>query len=477
MQNSILKPLWHIVFILAVACGLHYGFAAPADAPQAPDKILAIEEFIVQAVRNDTVFEEILIEELKLKYAKALNIPAGDILLSVKSRYNFLLSLDKERADLSVGLERLFPYSGTTVSATYSNTPALSSGIMGSEFNALISQPIAQNAFGHATRLYDKIIGLETEVSRFQIVEAYEDYLAALIVAYYDWYSAYEDLKISESSYQENNKLLDNMLERAKQKIALPVDVNKVRLLVLTKEERLVRARETYDNLTNIIKKAVRYDGSDKLKPADPFNYQHRDIDFDRDYRSFMESSRTYEILTLLENKSSLEVKKSANDLLPSTNLLIGYKVEGDKWQMEDKNKLFYAGISLDWPFWNQEGQAVHEVALIDQRKREVMNQNKYIQLYTDLKNIYAQIQREQILIRLSEEKILLAESVLKDEARNYSYGKISLNDYINAVNDLDINRFSRTTHFVQLHKLITEWRRLTDRLVDQNVLKSAQPH
>ena len=62
-------------------------------------------------------------------------------------------------------------------------------------------------------------------------------------------------------------------------------------------------------------------------------------------------------------------------------------------------------------------------------------------------------------------------EMILKDEAVNYSYGKVTLNDYITAVNRVDENRFSYTEHSVQLNKLLIEWLRLTDQLVGKDVL------
>ena len=98
-------------------------------------------------------------------------------------------------------------------------------------------------------------------------------------------------------------------------------------------------------------------------------------------------------------------------------------------------------------------------------------NKNKYEDLHTNLKNLYLQIQREQKLIGISKTKITLAEAVLKDEAENYSYGKVTLNDYITAVNLVDENRFSYTENSVKLNKLLIEWLRLTDQLVGKDVL------
>jgi outer membrane protein TolC len=438
-------------------------------------QVLPIDEFIVRAAKNDLVFEEILIDALKVRYQKALNLPVGDLVLSVKSLHAFLLSRDDNNTDLGVGLSKLFPLSGTEISVYYSNSPSLSTGNMRSDFHAMISQPIARNAFGRGARLQDQIIGIEMELMRYQIVEAYEDYLASLMAAYYDWYSIYENLKISRSSLQANKKLLENMLERAEQRIALPVDVNKVKLLVLAKEELLLQTQEAYDHLTREIQRAIRHDNNN-LQPADPFGYHTVELDLKNDYQAFVESSRTYEIFNLLEQKTSITVDKSIDDLLPSTDLLIGYRSESDQWQMRNDDNLVYAGVSLEWPFLNDAAKARYEVSRIDQRQQTLANQNKNIQLYTDIKNIYSRIQREKMLIKLTEQRIALAESVLEDETRNYSYGKVSLNDYIDAVNKLDEYRFQKTSHAVLLHQLITEALRLTDRLVGKNVIEDFDP-
>lgn len=81
-------------------------------------------------------------------------------------------------------------------------------------------------------------------------------------------------------------------------------------------------------------------------------------------------------------------------------------------------------------------------------------------------------MEREKRLVKIAEEKIGLSLAILEEEAENYSYGKVTLNDYIDAVNRLDENRFNRTLHMIQLKKLMVEWLRMTDALVDKNVLK-----
>lgn len=459
--------------LVIVSAIISIWLAAPAYAHAADTKktrALPISEFVQLATQNDTVFEQILIDNLILKYRHATLLPTNDVILSVKTQYNYYLSQDRGEPELSMSLSRLFPTADTDVSVSYSRASSAINGNEDSELQLLISQPIAKNAFGRGTKLQDKIIGIENDVIRYQIVEAYEDYLAILTTTYYNWYSAYENLKVGNASYRSNLKLLDNIHERQRQNIALPVDVNKMKLLVADKKESLIVLQETYNNITNLISKAIRYSAGPALIPVRPARPATR-IQFARDYEAFTRTSRTYSTLNLLERQGTLEVKKAADDLLPSTNLLLGYKLEGNDWDIRQRDRAAFAGFSIEWPIGQTVGKAKHSIAKIERQKTVLSNKNKYEELHTNLKNLDQQINRELELIGVADNKIRLAEAILKDEAENYSFGKINLNDYLDAVNRVDENHFNRIDHMVQLNKLLVEWLRLTDKLVDKSVL------
>ena len=436
------------------------------------NRSLSIEVFITLATNNDTEFEEILIDELSLQYSKDLQLPARDLVLSVKGQYDFFLGQERNEPGATMSLSKLFPYVGTSVSAEYKSIPSFSSEDNSSEFTFSLAQPIAENAFGLATRLHDKIVGLEIDVARHQIIEAYEDYFAAIVNAYYSWYEAYETLRIGESVYSENMKLLKNIKDRQKSKIALSIDVNKINIQVLSKKEKLVILRQEYDQALNIVMKAIRYNEDKELEPKDPLIYKEVNIDFKKEYMSFKQNSRTYEILDLLETKSSLEVDKDANSLLPSINLLVEYEIQGDDFGIEESDDKIVAGVSMDWPFPDQVDKAQYETSKIARDKTKLATKNTHFKLYTDLKNLCRQIEKEKEIIAIVDEKIQLALAVVDAETENYSFGKVTLNDFIQAVNVLDDNRFNKTSHYIQLKKLIVEWLRLTDKLIDKSDIK-----
>ncbi|MFC1453336.1 TolC family protein, partial [Verrucomicrobiota bacterium] len=392
-------------------------------------------------------------------------LPARDIIVSLKQEYQAFLSQDRSEGATELGLNKLFPRTGTEISASYETSPAFGSDETQSELSFSLSQPIARNAFGRSTRLLERIVGMEVEVARHQIVEAYEDYLAGIMIAYLGWHESFENLAIARSSYRENRKLLDNIRERQSKQVARPIDVNKIGLQVLAKKERLIELEEEYQNRLHTIERVVRHVGRTHLVP-EPSPPGDIEASFDPAFRAFTDDSRTFSMLRLLEEKSSLEVDKEADDLLPSLELLMGYDVHGEDYGLEQSDDKLWLGVRLDWPFPQQVDKAEHEVAKIDLKRVELRRVNTRHRLYEDARNLFHEIQREKKLMAVATNKIALAQSVLKDETENYSYGRVSLNDYIAAVNVLDNNSFNKVLHEARYKKLVTEWLRLTDRLI-----------
>ena len=434
--------------------------------------ILSLNDFIQQATQKDVRFETILIDQLSLKHRRDILLPDSDIIMDVKYQHNFYINQKNSKPEATVSLSKLFPYNGTQLSLSYNKAASALSTADDSSLQFLITQPIAQNAFGKGTELQDKIIGIENDIRRHQIIEAYEDYLASLTTAYYNWYSAYEDLKAGQLSYKSNQKLMENILARQKQKIALPIDVNKMQLLLIGKKENLIILKEIYDTYSNLIFKAIRHKDKTPYIPTAP-GRPVSNVQFESDYKKFTQTSRTYKALHMLEQQGTMQVKKAADDLLPSTNLLLGYQLDGQEWGIQNPERSYFAGISVRWPLGRSVDRAKQSIAKIEHKKTLLSNQDKYEELYTNLKNIHLQIQREEKLLSIATKKINLSRSILKDEAENYSFGKVTLNDYIVAVNRVDENRFSYTEHNVQLNKLLVEWLRLTDQLVTKNILDS----
>ncbi|MFH2137835.1 MAG: TolC family protein [Candidatus Omnitrophota bacterium] len=426
---------------------------------------VSLAEFINLAVQKDTEFEQILIDEYKLSYTPALTLDAQDIIMSIKNGHAFNLKTDEHDADVAVSLSRLFRKTGTTISTTYASDAETDDSRAGLQ----LSQDIARNAFGRAGRLKEKLAGIDVDIARFQIVEAYEDYLAGLIMMYYNWYESFAKLNTAKTSYEENSKLLENIKDRRKSKIALDIDVNKISVQVLGKKESLIDLSAEYEAYCNDIKRVVGYDQTMMIEPVTPEQYLQDIQEFKTEYKSFSADSRTIRTLSLLEKQKTIQRDLEADILLPSIKLSLGLEAEGDGYGIENTEKKATAGVNLSWPlFGGQKERAAYEIAKVEAEKEQLNSLNVNKRLLADLKNLSKQIQKEKQLIDIAVEKISLAESIVRDETENYSYGKATLNDLIQEVNSLEDQRFSKILHSLKLQKLLVEWRRITDTLVSE---------
>ena len=442
----------------------------------ASGQILQLDEFIRRVCESDQTFEEILVDELTAQYQTQLNLPVDSLVLSVKGEYNLSLKTEEEdEPQGSITLSKLFPYSGTGigVECALSRTSITSSSY--SKFAVAVTQPIAENAFGYTNRLLEKISGLEMDIARHQVVEAYEDYLALLIRTYYNWYAAFAHVQAEKTTCRENRKLLKDIRARQKSKIANRTDVNKIHLKVLEKEATFLELEKTYANLSSVIKQAIRDKSVPILIPEKPGFYRPHEMDFERDYRHFTETSRTYQILELIEKKAGKEVSKYANQLLPSADLLLGCAAEGSGQSLGSGKNEIYAGISVEIPFMAKHEAWQYELAKADLKKKQLTVGNKKQQLGTDLINLYTEIQTTKKRLDIAGEKVELAQIVLKDETGYYGQGRTSLNDLILAADNLEENRYKKIYLAMHYYILMNEWLRMTDRLIDRSEMHKSK--
>lgn len=443
--------------------------ASAVSSAQNPGRILNLDEFIRLACEKDQTFEAILMDELLAQYQARLNLPVESLVLSVKGEYNLSLKAEEDEPQGSVALSKLFPSLGTSVGVegAFSQTGITNEPY--SKFAVTITQPIAENAFGYTNRLLEKISGLEMVIARHQVVEAYEDYLAQLIKTYYNWYAAFAHVQAEEATGRENRKLLKDIQARQRSKIANRTDVNKIHLKVLEKEATLLELEKTYANLSSVIKQTIRDKSVQILMPEKPGFYKPHEMDFERDYRQFTETSRTYQILDLIEEKAGKEVSKCANQLLPSANLLLGCIAEGSEQALDSRKNEVYAGISVEIPFRAKPEAWQYELAKADLKKNQLTAGNKKQQLRTELGNLQTEIQTTKKRLDIAGEKVELAQIVLKDETRYYRQGRTNLNDLILAVDNLEENRYKKIYLAMHYYILMNEWLRMTDRLIDRS--------
>ncbi|ANT65790.1 efflux RND transporter permease subunit [Prosthecochloris sp. CIB 2401] len=437
-----------------------------APLPLQATNELSLDEYIKLATERNRNFERILLDELPLHYQSILDLPPEDLMLAVKSEYRLILGSNADYTDTELTLEKLFPSTGTRISSGYAS--GYSNRNETSSFTLTVVQPVARNAFGHADRLLGSISSTATDIARYQVAEAYEDYLAGVIGIYYDWYAAYRNLETARAAYEETGKLLDNIREKERYHIALPLDVNKIRIQALGRRETVLEMQNKYMALSDLVAEAIRDEGNAPYLPVAPDgrNALKTPSSLQAELATFRHSSRTASILALLEQKAGLSEAESARKLLPSINLRAGFSSTGDGHLLNDAHEELFAGAEMLWPLPGTQEKAEHEIARIRLLQTGVDNENRKLSLETSLRNLYRSIENQERLITVAEQKVTISKAVVEDEMKEYRLGRTELNDLLDETNRLEDHRLTLISRQIELEKMLIEWQRLTDTLV-----------
>ncbi len=438
------------------------------------ERPLTLEDFIKLSAAADPEFQRILIEQHYLRYRKELGLPPSDLVLEVSGQYDLFLD-DSERngTEASLSLSKLFPATGTEVSAGYTKSlPSTGySRSYTSNFTLQVSQPLARNALGRATRMLEKKLDLEESLARHQIVEAYEDYLALLISLYVDWYTAYENLKTGREIKGDSDILYSLIIRKRRYRIAHPEDVNKGRLEVLAAEEELVNLGDQYRKIVERIVAASGLGENFNHVPVKPDDFTG-EIDGANKGELPSLKSRTFMILDLLKKQGIMARDIARDNLLPSASLFAGYSALGRDYRLSNPENLFFFGISSELSLGRQWEKAEAGIAQLNLKKTDLERRKSVLTLKRDMKLLSGGMGSEKELISLAREKIKLTRAVVAAEQRNFLIGKADLNDLIEARRQLNRSRYSLVYHQMLLKKLVVEWKRLGDTLVKKRILE-----
>lgn len=419
--------------------------------------IITLDDFIISAIKNDTTFHSMLLETYKFTYWKDSNVTVSELLLTGESEYEILTgSMIK---DTTLLLSKTLPNQGQLYTSSYTFSEG-SDTTASTSFS--FSQDIARNAFGKVVQLDTEIADIKLDIARFQLVEAYEDYMAEIIVLYYSWISQYEGLQQAVSSFKENTKVLESIKNRKLRKIANDTDVNKLELQLLTKNEQVIRFKANFFETSRQLKRVINETSSREVLPERSIVLDTLPNSFNEELLIIKKESRTFDLFSKIKSETSLDVDRAVRDLLPSVSLSA---------TLFNKSLTYgNVGLSFNLPLHNKSAKADYELSKLNALKMDVQTLTDERELITTIRNIYASLVTQKRLIAIASSKRKLARKILDAESENYSFGKVTLNDYIGAVNRFDSLRLDEIERKINYQILSVEWKRLTDRLVVKTI-------
>jgi outer membrane protein TolC len=432
--------------------------------------VLTMGDFVKLAAGHGT-FKEILLQELVLKYNRILSTPQIQLLLDATAQY--VLNLGGESGGYPSGgisLSGLFPASGTALSLEYDTAPAAATGTQTSSIGLKVEQSVLKNAFGASSRLQELMAGNEETLAGYQILEAYEDYLAQVIDIYIGWNTAYRNMLYAEKSLNASKTLLNLTKRKQQYGIALPLDVNKATLQVFNDQEQLNGARNDYETSHKQVALFIGLkEGEFQYIPGE-FSPEVNDPQLERQRQTFVNESRTAKMLDLVLRIAKQKLDLALDDLLPTATVYAAYNLKGNDILPADSASSDLAlGFSLSLPLFNTQAKAAAEIQknALDKTALSGMNQKEQLGLQLDTLLQTIRFLKEQL--DLADRKLKIARLIVDQEQVQYNQGRAGLDDLLDAYKTLDSINQARLQTISDLAKNYIEWLRFTDSLVDDN--------
>jgi len=446
-----------IIYILIISASL---------SAQTSDNQLMLKDFLIQTCKNSH-FEYILIDELFLEYDEILASQLMEILLNIRSSYSLVIGEDLKLPEGSISLSAIFPETGTSLEAGYSQGTSFQTDNQTGAFSLRFEQAILGGGFGKTAKLKNIAAAHQKTIAKYKIVEAYETYLSSIILIYIEWLSAYQNKLYAESAYRDSVAILDLVKKKLQYNIALPVELNKSELQVLSKEEQLEGAQQSYKSIFNEIQYLSGIDVKGKnLIPSNSSLPEAISINRDDILKQFKTKSRTARTMNLLTEILNIDLQIARDTLKPKINIYADYSLDNIWSSLENS---FEFGITVDLSFLNTKNKTSLRSKEVEIRKESVKNNNDYSDIYEDVVSLLDQFEYNKRLLSITEKKKEAAELILKEEQKEYDKSRAELNDILTAQNSLDNIEKARILLVMQQVKLTVEWLEYNDILVDDN--------
>jgi outer membrane protein TolC len=450
-----MRPHYNIWLITGVLIAFSSSlFAAP----------FSLDSFLKMSQKQNLSFKKILLEQHSITPDSILASDIDDLTLSLSLGHYLQESSATENVSLySLSFSQLFPLTGATAAGSYAETLSDQINKKQTSFSLSLTQPILRNGFGYQLHLANKNRHLTEKITYLSILESYEDYLAFLINSYFDWHLAYVEWTAAKDLVADYNKLLRDMESRKRNHIATNLDLNKMRVQLLSKKEALLKAELQLFNTKETLSGIIRETMPSTWKPTLPPSLEKPDFNKTEVY---LNESRTATLIRLSESILDNQSLINKNMLAPDVDVALSFSSTSTSGG-EATDKLL-AHIAIPLPFASK-----HEKASVEKTKIETniakannqLSQEKWEQHLTVIKKSY---KKEATLLSIYKRKVRYLKRIVRDERKEFRTGRSTLNQLIQALNNLESANTQRLIHAHQVERLNVEWKQLTDTLVQQ---------
>ncbi|MBW4888928.1 TolC family protein [Mucilaginibacter sp. HMF5004] len=292
--------------------------------------------------------------------------------------------------------------------------------------------------------------------NQLQIQSSKEDLIYNVAATYYNIQSLLEKEKLTKSSLQNTETLLQNTTEQFKAGLVTQTDVERLTVNRDNTKANLQGVQNNKEKYYNLLKVLMNM----PLEPAisiDTLNDKETVTIPVTDYDPRLKIN----YLQVMQNKkiAELEYKNIKSGYLPTISLFANYSEYGynsDANPFKNINGQFYPtstlGIRFKIPIFdgfNIKYKAIQkkiDISKLDIQARQTLQQNE-----RDAADASADIRSNRITYDNQRRSLALAQKVLTDINQQYQSGLVKMSDVINATSDLQTAQNNYVTAFINL--------------------------
>ena len=426
------KPLTlSVVFILAF-------FSGEGQAS------LSLKSFIDLCEKNDPEYKVISLERQRLRYYVEQSLRTQKTLVSVNAQGN------KGRDLTFTGeLAQEFSSTGTSLSLSHEKGRKRATGFW-------VEQSLSKNIFGRDIRLQRDSLRMEKRLKVFEIQERHEVYISDLVNQYISLENLHENYKIAQDARGEALKLVKNLESKKKMNIASSQDVNRGHLLLLLKDEDLLKKKNIYENLKRKMEKQT----------LSKITFQEGAMDkliivLSREKKSIFEISlknlHFFLVYALKEKIAQKKVILQARTKGVDLKLIAGYQVSS----LNQDGAI--VGLNLDIPLFANDSD--YQVARINSQRATAELRKKEMILKDKVEAQEILFKEKKAQWETARKKVRLMKSILSHEERRFSLGKIDLGKIIEMKNSYASYHLELQEKKMNYAQALLAWHVLTDSL------------
>ncbi len=446
------------------------GAVADSNTGKGAAKVLSVNDYTELLKKEDAEIQRYVHQRMQTRFQTDLALADSAWVLSLTNTHGIAIGNNPTTRRTDVGLLKNFRSTGTDIEVGY-NTNTLADRQEEIQFLQL-RQSLLRNFFGQRLRTQEEGLELQNQVTLWQVVETYEDYMAEKLGQYLDFVLAWQNYNTAEQQLREITSIWKEVKQRKRNNIALSVDLNRAEVQKIQYERNLLEAKQDMQRLRKLL--LARIDTSvSAFEPSGEVPFINDTLVFSKERSEFLKKGRTIRIHQV--RQQSVEKLKEATErrYYPEAQLILGYSQDqSQRFSTIINREEKVVGFNFTYEFDSSQRGAQVAQAQYNVHQTELQNLSERKQITTLIDNLKDQIVLQKQRVDLLKRQVAVSKKLVQGETGRFRKGRVDLETLITTQNSYHQARYDLLAQKVLLARHTLNWKVLLDQLVSSEIFK-----